>query len=79
MSQAFDYKPGDEDKPDWLRPSDRHDHVEVVSAFATNGMETVWRHWEIRRGKGGKCVGLVEHTPDAECVSWLANLLNPEA
>jgi hypothetical protein len=42
------------------RPADMPNRVEVVQALATDGVETRWRQWEIKRDAGRRITALVE-------------------
>jgi hypothetical protein len=64
-----------------VRPSDRADRQEVVIALATDGKETVYRRWLMRRDSKGKLLNLeVDTVPMIGAVSWMDNLfINPSA
>jgi hypothetical protein len=58
-----------------VRPSDRADRQEVVIALATDGKETVYRRWLMRRDAKGKLLDLeVDDVPMIGAVSWMESL-----
>jgi hypothetical protein len=62
-----------------VKPYDRPDRREVVITLATNGRQTVWKTWAIRRNYLERVVALEEEpSPDSEPQGWMTNLLKPK-
>lgn len=64
-----------------IRPSEQPDRDECVIAFATDGFNTKWRVWSIKRDGRGRITAVTPKTDDddkmndANMSSWLTNLL----
>jgi hypothetical protein len=66
------WKPGE----DLVRPADRPDRKEMVLAFATDGEQTKWGRWQIKRDWNERVIALEEQPFDgAQPESWLNKLL----
>jgi hypothetical protein len=60
-------------------PSQRPDRQECVMAFATDGINTVWRSWATHRDPKGNCTDLTLEPEGMSMTSRFANLLGGEA
>jgi hypothetical protein len=59
-----------------IRPHDRPDRKEVVLTFATDGQQTVWKTWAVRRNHLERVVALEEEpSPNSEPQGWMLSLL----
>jgi hypothetical protein len=66
------WKPGEPH----IRSSEHPDRVEIVIAVATNGKETLWRKWLIKRDSNERVVKLEPEEMDgAKVSSWMTDLL----
>jgi hypothetical protein len=64
--------------PDNLRPRNRPDRTEVVSALAANAQEAKFRQWEIKRDSDGHVIALSALEESLKgSRSWMAELLKP--
>jgi hypothetical protein len=66
-------------QPIGLMPSQRPDRQECVIAFATDGINTVWRSWATHRDAEGNCTALTLEPEGMSMTSRFANLLGGEA
>lgn len=70
-SAEKDWKPGQPHIEPRLDP----DRREVVLAFATDGDQIVWRHWNIIRNSAGRVTALKKVDGMHSHLSWLTQLL----
>jgi hypothetical protein len=62
----------------FIRPHDQPDRREVVITLATDGRQTVWKTWAVRRDYLDRVVALEEEpSPASEPQGWMTSLFHP--